>query len=144
MMNTPLCREYRITRYLTVKYFHENYRFGSGALMSHQNQNYATVEFLKKALIEKLVEEISEGRGAIYPNLLLYEGADLKQLIESIPKDVQYVFLVADAAQAYLGAEVADLHKTNGIIVRHSLKNNSVLISKPQSFLWTPTERSSL
>jgi thiol oxidase len=142
--NTPLCREYRITRYPTVKYFHENYRFGSGALMSHQNQNYATVEFLKKALIEKLMEEISEERGAIYPNLLPYEGADLKQLIESIPKDVQYVFLVADAAQAYLGAEVADLHKTNGIIVRHSLKNNSVLISKPQSFLWTPTERSSL
>jgi thiol oxidase len=132
--NTPLCREYRITRYPTVKYFHENYRFGSGALiMSHQNQNYATVEFLKKALIEKLMEEIGEGRGAIYPNLLPYEGADLEQLIESIPKNVQYVFLVVDAADAYLGAEVAlDLHKTNGIIVRHSLKNNSVLISKLQ------------
>jgi thiol oxidase len=130
-INTSICREYQIVHFPTVRYFGENYQSGKGVVVHHGER--VDVQSVKKSVIEIVVNEIHEGRGTVYPNLLPYEASDLGRLFEGLPEHIQYVFLVVDPLDAHLGAEVAlDIHKTPNISVKYSFNNNSELIAKLQ------------
>lgn len=130
-INTPICREFGITSYPTVRYFHENYHFSQenlGVEVPHEFP--VTVNLIKKNVIETLMREVEEGRGAAYPNLLTYNQPNLDGLLDEESEDVEYGFLVVEDEDKYLGVEAAlDLHKTPNITIRHSLKNNTDLIN---------------
>ncbi|RZC37276.1 Evr1 Alr and/or Thioredoxin domain containing protein [Asbolus verrucosus] len=127
--NTPICREYEIMAYPTLRYFHENYVPGPqniGVVVTKGDD----VNSHRHFLIERMMTEQMEQRGLMYPNLLPYTHSDTSHLFDSIPHSTQYGFLIIEEPETYLGAEVAlDLHKTPNIIVRYAFSNNSDLVS---------------
>ncbi|RZC33846.1 Evr1 Alr and/or Thioredoxin domain containing protein [Asbolus verrucosus] len=129
-INSPLCREYEIVHYPAVKYFHENYQTIPQDLGVFVHNITEGISSLRHHVIDRIVTEINEGRGVMYPNLLPYTHSDVSRLFDSVPSTIQYIFLVVQAPQSYLGAEVAlDLHKTLGIAIRYAFNNHSGLVN---------------
>lgn len=130
--NFPICRDYEIMAYPTLKYFHENYQEGSQNL-GVTIQKGDDVHSHRQALVKQLITEQIEGRGAIFPNLLPYTQVNLSYLYKSISGSIQYAFLIIEDQNTHLGAEVAlDLHKTTSILIRYALNNNTALLNKLQ------------
>ncbi|EEZ99710.2 sulfhydryl oxidase 2 [Tribolium castaneum] len=127
--NTPICREYEIMAYPTLRYFHEGYQPGPQNL-GVAVQKGDDVGAHRRYLIERLVTEQRERRGAHYPNLLPYEHATLDNLFSGRGELIQYGFLVVEKFGGFIGAGVTlDLHKTP-VIVRYAYDNNTVLLNK--------------
>ncbi|KAJ3661101.1 hypothetical protein Zmor_005517 [Zophobas morio] len=128
--NINLCRDFGITKYPTVRYFHENYHTGlnhSGVIVPHAS--VYSLEDNKKSAIETFIAEQYQGRGQIYPHLLPYGYPDLKDLFSNASQKAKFAFLVFEE-NSYLGGEVAmDLHRTSEIAVTYSLQNNTELIN---------------
>ena len=125
--NTPICREYEIMGYPTLRYFHEGYQPGPQNVGVAVQKGEDVMEH-RRFLIDRLITEQKERRGAQYPNLLPYTHNALTYLFEGAPNTVEYAFLVVDRPGSYLGAAVAlDLHKTHTIVVRYVNSNQTNL-----------------
>lgn len=124
--NTPICREYEVMAYPTLRYFHEGYTPGPQNLGVAVQKGEDVVAH-RHYLIQRLVTEQMEGRGLMYSNLLPYQHSTLEHLFNG--NNMQYGFLVVEDVGSYLGAEVAlDLHKTP-IVVRYTFSNNTGLVN---------------
>ncbi|XP_044264214.1 sulfhydryl oxidase 1 [Tribolium madens] len=125
--NTPICREYEIMAYPTLRYFHEGYQPGPQNLGVAVQKGDDVVAH-RHYLIERLVTEQREHRGGLYPNLLPYEQSTLERVFDG--SEAQFGFLVVEKPGSFLGAEVTlDLHKTP-IVIRYTFDNNTSLLNK--------------
>ncbi|KYB26006.1 Sulfhydryl oxidase 1-like Protein [Tribolium castaneum] len=133
-INTPICRDFGIVKYPTVRYFHENSHFDGGDKGVIVPREFpVTVDAIKKNVIERFMTEMGEGRGVVYPNLLPYLHSDLEPFFDEEDDDIFYGFLVVEDSDSYLGGEVAlDLHKTPNVTIRHALNNNTKLVKNLQ------------
>ncbi|KAJ8922380.1 hypothetical protein NQ315_004323 [Exocentrus adspersus] len=127
--NYPLCRDFEVMAYPTLRYFHENYQEGPKNFGAKVHTGSDVNEHRRK-LLEVIVQEQSEGRGKMYPNLLPYNSSSASDLFESVPENVKYTFLIIQEPNDFLGQEVAmDLHRINDSIVRYAFNNNTELVN---------------
>lgn len=128
--NAPICRDFEIMSYPTLRYFHENYQEGSknqGELL----QKGDDVNSHRKYLLEYLIKEQQEGRGKIYPNLIPYTYPNLDQLFTDVPKNTKYVVLIIEKENESTGPEVTmDLHSVSNVVIRFTYPNNTELVNK--------------
>lgn len=123
--NTPICREFEIMAYPTIKYFYENYKEGPKNLGEKFSVGSHAHEHRQKVL-EVIQKEQTEGRGKHFPDILPYVDSDLKELFKS---GTENTFLIIQKEDDHIGSEVImDLHKIKNI--RFSFSNNTELINK--------------
>lgn len=129
--NAPICREYEIMGYPTLRYFHENYVKGPQNLGVSVPKG-EDLQGHKKFLIDRLITEQSEGRAKMIANILPYNYSDLTHLFDNTSAEtIQYAFLIIEKPETYLGIDVIlDLHKTPNITIRYSQTTNALLIEK--------------
>ncbi|CAB0041150.1 unnamed protein product [Trichogramma brassicae] len=124
--NNPMCREYEIMKYPTIKFFSVNSKEENLGLefTSHKDEVSLT-----QGLIQQLEKEQQEQRGAsTWPNIVPYRGTDLDVLWHGTPDDVKYQILIFEEPESYLGAQVIlDLHKLDTILMRRVSSENELL-----------------
>lgn len=127
--NTPICRDFEIMGYPTLRYFHENYQEGpknQGELI-HSGED---MNAHRRLILEYLIKEQQKGAAKIYPNLMPYTYADLDHLYVDLPSTTKYVFVIVGESSALIGAEVAmDLHSVSNVAIRYSYSNNTELLN---------------
>lgn len=108
--NSPICREFEIMGYPTLRYFHENYKEGP-KMIGTEVRKGEDMDKLRQNLVHQMIMEQAEGRGKSWPNLLPYTESNTDNIFNSFPEKVQYVFVIAEEKTS-VAAEVAlDLHK---------------------------------
>ncbi|KAJ8686312.1 hypothetical protein QAD02_022106 [Eretmocerus hayati] len=128
--NTPLCRDFEIMKYPTLKFFHLHFpaQDSLGLELKKESDEVA----IRARLIDQLEKEQQESRGGpSWPNIVHYRGNDLDSLRHGIPDSILYEFLIFEEGKSYLGAEVLlDLHKLDNILVRRvNATDNPLTIS---------------
>ncbi|XP_018569842.1 sulfhydryl oxidase 2 isoform X1 [Anoplophora glabripennis] len=127
--NYPICRDFEVMAYPTLRYFHENYQEGPKNFGVKVRAGSDVNEHRQK-LLEVIVQEQNESRGKMYPNLLPYDSNNVSQLYELISENVKYIFLIVQEPSQFVGEEVImDLHHINDFIVRYAFNNNSELVN---------------
>ncbi|CAH1987738.1 unnamed protein product [Acanthoscelides obtectus] len=124
--NHPLCRNFEIMSYPTLKYFHENYEEGptNFGLPVEAGQD---VDEHRKKLLDVLINEQTQGRGKHLPNLLPFSGKP----VQTLHDDVEYLILIIQKPTDYIGPELAmDLHKIKNIKVKYTYDNNTDLVDE--------------
>ncbi|KAF2898283.1 hypothetical protein ILUMI_07894 [Ignelater luminosus] len=125
--NAPICRDFEIMAYPTLRYIHENYQEGPGRIGSDV-QKGEDVYSHKLFLIKKIIQEQREGRGKQFPNILPYIDSDASRLFDDVPSGTKYVFLILEQPDSMIGPEIAfDLHEASNIVIKYSLANNTAL-----------------
>ena len=126
--NTPLCRDFEIMSYPTLRYFHENYQEGPknlGVTIAKGDD----MDGHRRNLINQIITEQREGRGKIFPNLIPYTYPNLNHLYDSVPPGTKFVFIIFEKEGMSAGPEVAvDLHTVPKIVVRYTYHNNTEII----------------
>lgn len=127
--NTPICRDFEIMAYPTLRYFHENYQEGPANLGTEVTKG-DDVHSHRRYLLERIIIEQKEGRGKMFPNLIPYSHPNKNYLFDQVPIGTKYVFLVFEKDNSLYGAEVCmDLYSVQKIAVRSVQKNNTELIN---------------
>lgn len=115
--NSPICREFEILGYPTLRYFHENFQEAPKKIGTDVKKG-ENVDALRANLIEQMLLEQQEGRGKNWPLLLPYEQPNVINIFDGVSDKVKYAFIIAEN-QTNLAVEVAmDLRKVPEIIVR--------------------------
>lgn len=128
--NYPLCRDFEIMAYPTLKYFHENYVKSPENLGEKVEAGFDLKQH-REHLLRKLVSEQWNGRAKILPNLLPYNYSDSSRIFQGIPEDTNYVFLIIQEPESFLGHELTlDLHKINSFAIRYAFNNNTHLLNE--------------
>ncbi|XP_046395671.1 sulfhydryl oxidase 2-like [Ischnura elegans] len=121
--NNPLCREYEIMRYPTLRMFSA---FHSGKLGIELQKD--SIDTMRHGVLGFLEKEQMEGRGSSWPNLNPYRSSDLKNLWKDASPEVVYVIIIFEEPESYIGREIIlDLHKIKGIQVRRATTHNEAL-----------------
>ncbi|KAG5886745.1 hypothetical protein JTB14_019443 [Gonioctena quinquepunctata] len=126
--NNPLCREFEIMAYPTIKYFHEDYKegpknFGEQILLGKEDGEH------RQKIIEIMQKEQNENRGKIFPNLLPFTESKLKSLFNGASEKVKYALLFIQNPSDFIGQEIAlDLNKIKEVVVRYTFDNNTELM----------------
>lgn len=137
--NSPICREFEILGYPTLRYFHEHYQEGAKKFGTDVKKG-ENVDALRNNLIGQMLVEQQEGRGKNWPLLLPYEKPDVMNIFDGVNDKIKYAFVIAEN-QTNLAVEVAmDLQKVSEIIVRSvkiiettdAFKNNYHITSIPK------------
>lgn len=127
--NYPICRDFEVMAYPTLRYFHENYQEGPKNFGVKVRAGSDVNEHRQK-LLEVIVREQNEGRGKIFPNLLPYNFKNVSKLFELISENLKYIFLIVQEPSEFVGQEVTmDLHRINVFTVRYTFNNNSELVN---------------
>lgn len=117
--NSPICRDFEIMSYPTLKYYHENYveekkKYGENV------EKGVDVNSHRSNLIKYMAQEQAQGRGKMFPQLAPYQHTNLNHLFDDVPINTKYVFLIFENKSSLLGNEVAlDLAKVPQIAVKH-------------------------
>ncbi|KAJ8975173.1 hypothetical protein NQ317_011076 [Molorchus minor] len=126
--NYPLCRDFEVMTYPTLRYFHENYQEGPGNFGKNIKAGSDVNEHRQK-LLQVIIEEQNEGRGKMYPDMLPYTYPDDSKLFESASENVKYVFLIIQQPTDFIGQDVImDLHRIKDIVVKYTFNNNTDLV----------------
>lgn len=125
--NSPICRNFEILGYPTLRYFHENYAEGPKKLGTEVKKG-ENVDALRKYLVEQMLKEQTEGRGADWPVLLPYNKSDVNNLFEGLNERVKYAFVIIEPASNISAEVTMDLHKVPQIIVRSVVENNTAFV----------------
>jgi len=122
--NTPLCREYEIMYYPTVKFFPAH----SKDFLGKAIEKGESAQSLRKSLAEILVKEQQEGRGTDWPNLTPYRSGNLHNLWKDVPNTTKYAALVFTDKESDIGVElILELSLIPAIQARVVLSDNEVL-----------------
>lgn len=126
--NTPICRDFEIMAYPTLRYFHERYPEASGQI-GHDVPKGDDVFSQKLNLFKQIIIEQKQGRGQIYPTLLPFTDPNPAEVFDSAPAGSKFVFLIAESAESLLGADIAlDLKDVASISVRYFFPNNTEVL----------------
>ncbi|XP_060520575.1 sulfhydryl oxidase 1-like [Cylas formicarius] len=126
--NHPLCREYEIMGYPTLRYYPE--KFNEEKNFGANMPRGITADDHRHDLLDKMIQEQQNGRGKQFPNLLPYGSTDVLNVFQDTSDDVQFALLIVQEPQTYDGPEVAlDMHRTSSIVVRYAFSNNSDLVA---------------
>ncbi|CAH0547791.1 unnamed protein product [Brassicogethes aeneus] len=127
--NNPLCREFEIMGYPTLKYFHEKYAEGANNFGLAIKAGSGAAEH-KKVLINTIVNEQTENRGKYLPNLLPYSASTADDLLKNRPATVKHMFLVVQEPESYMGQSlILDLNKVSDTVIKYTLNNNTALLT---------------
>lgn len=125
--NSPICREFEIMGYPTLRYFHEYYQEGSKKIGTDVPKG-EDMDKLRQNLVERLIIEQNEGRGKIYPNLLPYNGSDIDSSFKNLSDDIRHVFVIVEEKNKIAAEAALDLHKMPNISVISVVKNNTQFV----------------
>lgn len=121
--NKEICRRFNITKYPSIRYFHENY----DRKISNCGDDLENLNFEKKSLLTHIIYEQKHKRGKIFPSLIPYNHTDLNHLFKHM-HNKKFVFLIFESDNSTYGAELAlQLHHIPEISIRYSWKNNTKL-----------------
>lgn len=124
--NTPLCREYEVQYYPTIKYFPAKCQ--PGFLGSQVQQG--TVDQLKISIMD-LYKKDHDNYIVDMPNLKRFKGSHLKDLWVDIPISVMYTILIVEGRKSYLGTELAfDLVSISNIQTRLAFTSNTDIVKR--------------
>ncbi|XP_019870515.2 sulfhydryl oxidase 1-like isoform X1 [Aethina tumida] len=125
--NNPLCREFEIMGYPTLRYFHEQYIEGPKNL-GIQVSAKGGADDHKVTLLETIVAEQKEGRGKQYPDISPYLSKHTDELFTDV--NVKYVFLVVQEPGSIVGQTIAlDLAQNPNVRIRYATKENTDLLN---------------
>lgn len=117
--NSPVCRDFEIMAYPTLRYFHEDYTEGPKRLGADVIKG-DDVNAHRTNLVQFLMQEQLAGRGKQFPNLLPYTYPSLNHLFDDVPLNTKYVFLILENSSVF-GPEVAlDLKSIPQIAVKYT------------------------
>ncbi|XP_043682512.1 sulfhydryl oxidase 2-like [Vespula pensylvanica] len=123
--NNPICREYEIMHYPTLKYFPIN---AHSSFMGIVVDKGDSVDDVRHNLIKRLEKEQEEGRGITWPNITPYRNAEIKDIWKVVPKTVKYFFLLFEKTDSHMGTEVIlDMHKISSLQIRRVISDNELL-----------------
>lgn len=121
--NKEICTRFNITKYPSIRYFHENY----DRKLTNCGDDLENLNFGKKSLLHHIIDEQKHKRGKIFPSLTPYDYPDLNHLFKHLHKK-KFVFLIFENDNSTYGAELAlHLHYIPEISIRYALKNNTML-----------------
>lgn len=126
--NTPVCRDYDIMAYPTLKFF--SAQSPPGNLGSELIRTSRTEKNITGELVRILQKEQSEGRGVHWPNILPYRSHDIKNLKKEYEshEEVQYLFLLfVDGVEDIPPQVILDLSNIKGVEIRFASSENEVL-----------------
>lgn len=124
--NAPICREFDVMYYPSLRYFHEEYVEGPKLIGKAVTKGTDVYE-QKKHLLMALIDEQRENRGRMYPDIVPYVASDLSSIF---PHSVSRTFLVVDKPDTLFGPEVAvELKRVPQISIRYTFSNNTALLN---------------
>ncbi|XP_029163854.1 sulfhydryl oxidase 2-like isoform X2 [Nylanderia fulva] len=123
--NNPICREYEIMHYPTLKYFSVNAHPPSLGLVIEKEDN---IDSVRRNLISRLETEQQEGRGSTWPNITPYRNVEITDIWRTTSSSVKYFFFIFEGTGSPLGTEVIlDLHRINSLQIRRVTSDNELL-----------------
>lgn len=115
--NNEICRQFEVMAYPTLRYLHENY-VKSNANVGDKIQAI-DVEIVKTQLIHKIQNEQSMGRLTFAPSLKIASYKDVNSVVNPLPKNVLYTFLIFENENSTIGSELAfDINDYKHIILK--------------------------
>ncbi|KAJ1525244.1 hypothetical protein ONE63_010069 [Megalurothrips usitatus] len=127
--NTPLCRDYEIMHYPTVRFFtaHHQKSDQKGALGKEIDKGRDAAE-MHHTLATILEKEQLEGRGHSWPNITPYRSSDLHNLWKDVPSSVLYSILIFKDKKNEVGTDlVLDYSRIPSIQMRTVSPENEAL-----------------
>ncbi|XP_051166637.1 sulfhydryl oxidase 2-like isoform X2 [Leptopilina boulardi] len=123
--NNPICREYEVMHYPTVKFFSINTKPGSlGLEIKKKNDAIG----LQNDLIKQLEIEQQEGRGSSWPNIVPYRKNELETIWKAVTNDVKYCLLIFETPDSYVGTSVILDFENNSVMhIRRVTSENELL-----------------
>ncbi|XP_028177612.1 sulfhydryl oxidase 1-like isoform X2 [Ostrinia nubilalis] len=116
--NNEICREFEVMAYPSLRYIHEHY-VKANHNVGDRIQMTDTAEKLKAQIITKLQQEQTLGRMRFAPKLSIASYASYASVLDDVPNDVIYTFLVFENENSTVGSELAlDINDYNHIKVK--------------------------
>lgn len=123
--NTPICRDYEIMHYPTVKFFSAHYQKGSYGQEVDKGKDAPEMRHILAGLLEK---EQLEGRGRSWPNITPYRSSDLHNLWKDSPSSILYSILIFKDKKNEVGADlVLDFSRIPSVQIRTVSAENEAL-----------------
>lgn len=126
--NSPICREFEIMGYPTLRYFHENYSEGPKQIGADVPKG-EDLDKLRFHLVQRLITEQAEGRGKKWPVLTSYSGENIDNIFNDVNEKVKYIFVIAEEKNNLAAEAALDLQKIPDIAVRSVIKNNTQFVT---------------
>ncbi|KAF7273265.1 hypothetical protein GWI33_014013 [Rhynchophorus ferrugineus] len=128
--NNPICREYEIMGYPTLRYFGEDFHESEKNYGSPMEKG-VSAEDHKHDLLKKMISEQIQGRGQQFPNLLPYTASDVDDIFIKAASDVTNSIVILQEPGSLLGPEITmDLHRSSNIVTHYAFSNNTNLVTK--------------
>lgn len=125
--NSPICREFEILGYPTLRYFHEHYLEAPKNLGTDVKKG-EDMDALRRNLVQQLLKEQQDGRAKCLPQLLPYTESSVNDIFNGIDDKVQYAFVIVED-KTNVSVEVSmDLHKVPEVIIRSVKQENNDFI----------------
>lgn len=126
--NSPICREFEILGYPTLRYFHENYLEGPKKI-GVEIKKGEDVDALRTALVQQMIQEQIDGRGKEWPKILHSTAENVNEILLGLNNQVKYAFAIVEE-KGNISAEIAfDFHGIPEITVVSIFKNNHAFIN---------------
>lgn len=123
--NNPICREYEVMHYPTIKFFSVNSKPGTLGLEIKKGNDATSLQNL---LIKQLEIEQQEGRGSSWPNIVPYRKNELESIWKAVTNDVKYCLLIFETPDSYLGTSVIlDFQNHSELYIRRATSENELL-----------------
>ncbi|XP_034255222.1 sulfhydryl oxidase 2-like isoform X2 [Thrips palmi] len=123
--NTPICRDYEIMHYPTVRFFTSHHQKGNYGQEVDKGKDAPEMRHILAGLLEK---EQLEGRGSSWPNITPYRSSDLHNLWKDSPGQVLYSILIFKDKKNEVGADlVLDFSRIPSVQLRTVSPENEAL-----------------
>lgn len=123
--NTPICRDYEIMHYPTVKFFTSHHQKGNYGQEVDKGKDAQEMRHILAGILEK---EQLEGRGSSWPNITPYRSSDLHNLWKDSPSSVLYSILIFKDKKNEVGADlVLDFSRIPSVQIRTVSPENEAL-----------------
>ncbi|XP_008552097.2 sulfhydryl oxidase 2 [Microplitis demolitor] len=122
--NNPICREYKVMYYPTIRYFSPNTKPDS---LGNDVDQGDTEEAMRHNIIKHLQKDQISGIGLSWPNLAPYRSSELQDIWAGVPEAIQYKFYFFED-NSFIGTEIIlDLHNITTIQIRRVTSDNQWL-----------------
>lgn len=123
--NTPICRDYEIMHYPTVKFFTSHHQKGNYGTEIDKGRDALEMRRILAGILEK---EQLEGRGSSWPNITPYRSSDLHNLWKDFPSSMLYAILIFKDKKNEVGADlVLDFSRSQSVQLRTVSPENEAL-----------------
>ncbi|XP_066254593.1 sulfhydryl oxidase 2-like [Euwallacea similis] len=127
--NYPLCRDYEIMAYPTLRYYPEGFEETPKNYGKNINRGVTAGDH-RYDLVREIMIEQKQGRGKQFPDISPFSGSNIQAIFHGAASDIKIALLLIQEPESLLGPQLLlDLHKTPHLITKYAYSNNTDLIA---------------